>query len=140
MSVRIDLDELTEAFADASPALNYYVDRETGEVILVSDTLGFIEAGLQRIEMSKARARYLPVPVSGVNDLSEDLESFIDDLDDETTGATMEELLDEPDLGKSLATYLAKNEEIASAWADHRHERFEARAKRWLTEQGFTTS
>lgn len=140
MSVRVDLDELTEAFADASPKLNYYVDRETGEVVLVSDTLGFIEAGLQRVEMGKSPGRYLPVPVAGLNQFTEDLESFIDELDDEATQESLEELLDAPDPIKSLASYLTDHEEIATAWANYRHACFRDRAKRWLIEQGFTTS
>ena len=41
----VDLEELTDAFEDASAELNYFVDLETGDVILVSETLGFIEAG-----------------------------------------------------------------------------------------------
>ena len=140
MTVSVDIDALTEAFEDASPALNYYVDRETGEVILVSDTLGFIEAGLQREAMSESPGRYVPVPVAGLDELSEDLETLIDDLDDEATRDALDEVLDAPDPTKSLATLLAKNEEIAPAWANHRRERFRGRAMRWSIEQGFTTS
>lgn len=140
MRVRVDLAELTEAFADASPKLNYYVDRETGEVVLVSDTLGFIEAGLQRVEMGKSPGRYLPVPVAGLNQFTEDLESFIDELDDRSTQESLEELLEAPEPIKSLATYLGKHEEFAPSWANHRHACFRDRARHWLIEQGFQSS
>jgi hypothetical protein len=140
MTVRVVLDELIEAFADASPALSYFVDRETGEVILVSDTLGFIEAGLQRAEMSEAPGRYLPVPVSGLDEFVEDLEAFIDELDDKSAQEALEGTLDAPDPRKALDAYLAKHDSLTSLWTEHRNARFRTRAVTWLKESGFSSA
>lgn len=44
--IAVNLDDLVEAMEDASETLNYFVDRETGEVVLLPPTRsGFIEAG-----------------------------------------------------------------------------------------------
>ena len=98
--IAVNLDDLVEAMEDASETLNYFVDRETGEVVLVSDTLGFIEAGYQRIEMAKSRGRYVPVPIGAATSFSGDLESFIDGLSDEELAGQLEEALDALDPGK----------------------------------------
>ena len=140
MTARVDLDALTEAFEDATAELSYFVDRETGEVILVSDTLGFIEAGLQRAEMAEAPGRYLDVPVSGLDEFIADLEAFIDGLEDEGVQEALEETLDAADPEKALDTYLAKHEEIAPLWIEHRKRGFRTRAREWLTENGFSPS
>lgn len=136
MTVVVDLDALMDAFADASPALDYFVDRETGEVILVSETLGFIEAGLQRAQIAEDPGRYLKIPVSGLDELIADLDLYIDDLDDETTRERLDALLDAPDPAAALTVYLARHGDIAGAWAAHRRDRMRDRALRWLRENG----
>jgi hypothetical protein len=49
----VDLDNLTDAFEDASPVMPYFLDRATGEILLVADALGFIDAERQRLAMKK---------------------------------------------------------------------------------------
>lgn len=137
MTIKVDLAELTEAFEDATPALNYYVDRVTGEVILVSETLGFIESRMQREEMALQPGRHLAVPTSGAGDLIDDLESFIDQLDDQSAQAALEDALESADVAAALPRALAKRDEVARMWSDHRRARFRARAAAWLTEHGF---
>jgi hypothetical protein len=137
MTIAVDLDALIEAFEDASPALNYYVDRETGEVILVSETLGFIEAGQQRAEMAEQPGRYIAIPAAGTTELTDDLESFIDSIEDETVQAALEDALDAPDVAAGLTKALAKREAVAEAWSRYRHDRFRDRALRWLEANGF---
>jgi hypothetical protein len=138
VTAQVDLDALTEAFEDATAELSYFVDRETGEVTLVSDTLGFIEAGLQRAEMAEAPGRYVSVPVSGLDELTEDLEAFIDGLADESIQEALEATLDAPDPRKALDAYLAKHEDLAPEWQRHQRARFQARAGKWLKENGFS--
>ena len=42
----INLDDLADAFEDASPVMPYFLDRDTGDILLVADALGFIDAEL----------------------------------------------------------------------------------------------
>lgn len=140
MSVDVDLDALAEAFADASSVLEYYVDRESGEVILVSESLGFIEAGEQRFEMSLRPQRYARVPGATEADLIDDLESFLEGVSAADLAGRLEAVLDEHDVPKALDKVLAKRVDIATAFAAHRSIRFRARAARWLGEQGLRSS
>jgi hypothetical protein len=139
VTASVDLDELAEAFADASRELEYSVDRETGEVILVSETLGFIEAGEQRFEMSLQPGRYLRLPVATVDDFVADLESFVDGMTDQRLATRLEEALEESDPARAVRHTLAKHEDIANAFAAYRAIRFRRRAARWAEEHALTT-
>ncbi len=136
--IAVNLDDLVEAMEDASETLNYFVDRETGEVVLVSDTLGFIEAGYQRIEMAKSRGRYEPVPIGATTNFSSDLEAFIDGLSDEELAEQLEEALDALDPGKRVAAILGEHDEFSSAWTKFRSERSKERALAWLATIGMS--
>jgi hypothetical protein len=129
----VDLDDLTLAFEDASPTLSYFVDRETGEVILVSDTLGFIEAAHQRAAMAEAPGRYVPVPVSTLDDFIEDVEAFIDEIDDEQLQIDLDDALGAVDVRKRIAAVLARDEGVEAAWKRFRQERFRERAAAWIS-------
>jgi len=133
VNVPVDLDELILAFEDASPVLEYFLDRETGEVILVSDTLGFIEAGHQRIAMARAPNRYLPLPVSTLDDFIDDVEAFIAEVDDEQRRFDLDAALDAVDVRKQVAAVFAKDEEIEAAWQRFRRDRFRERAAAWIS-------
>lgn len=136
MTVVVNLEDLVDAMEDASESLNYFVDRETGDVVLVSDTLGFIEAGYQRIEMAKARGRYEPVPVAASSNFSGDLEVFIDKLSDEALAESLEEALDELDAKKAVEVILADRPEVFSEWMIFRADRAKERAVAWLGNRG----
>ena len=134
--IMVDLDDLVEAMEDASESLNYFVDRETGEVVLVSDTLGFIEAGYQRIEMAKSRGRYEPVPISAVTDFSGDIEAYVDGLADDVLAEQLEEALDALDPQKRVDSVLEELGGNASNWSEFRKKRARARAINWLEIHG----
>jgi hypothetical protein len=140
MSVSVDLGVLIEAFEDATPELRYFVDRETGEVILVSDTLGFIEAGHQRAAMAESPGRYLAVPVAGLDEFTADLEAFIDQLDDKAARDALDETLDAPNPVQAVDAFMAKHDELTPTWRTHRATNVRARANEWLKENGFSKS
>jgi hypothetical protein len=132
--VKVDLELLIEAFEDASAGLNYYVDLETGDVMLVSDTLGFIEAGQQRFEMELTPGRYLAVPEKQSIDFDDDLEAFLERLDDDELARTLEHALDALNPSKSIDAILSQHEEIAADWKRFQRVRVRERAMDWLNE------
>lgn len=130
--MNVDLDELTGAFEDASPVLNYFVDLHTGEIVLVSETLGFIEAGQQRFEMNLSPGRFLAVPVEGATVYEDDLEAFLDRVDDDALVNDLENALDDPDPAKRIDAILSQHEEIAADWKRFRRARIRERALEWM--------
>lgn len=139
MSVAVDLDALAEAFEDASPALEYYVDRFTGEVILVSETLGFIEAGHQRAAMAAEPDRFLAVPAQSPAERVEELEAFADEADDRLAEQA-EAALDSGDPLGRFGKLLAAHDDLAVEWRGFRSRQVRERAAAWAKAQGFTGS
>lgn len=138
--MNVDLDDLTDAFADASPALNYFVDLETGEVLLVSETLGFIEAGQQRFEMELSPGRFLEVPVERALLYEDDLMLFLERVADAQLAGSLEGALERADPADRVAALLAPHAEIAAAWTAFRHAQVRGRATAWLEEHRLTGS
>jgi hypothetical protein len=80
--LKIDLSELELAFDNASWEAEYYLDVETGEIILIGSMIGQQEAVTQQIEDVTNRARYLQVPHANSRDGFQDMERFIDTVQD----------------------------------------------------------
>jgi hypothetical protein len=138
--VTVDLDDLTEAFMDASLALNYFVDLQTGDVILVSETLGFIEAGQQRFEMELSPGRYLAVPVERALCYEDDLMLFLERVTDRELAEALERALERADPPQRVDALLAPYPAIAGAWAAFRRAQVRQRAVDWAALQGLTGS
>ena len=90
----VDLDDLAEAFADASAVMPYFLDRRTGEVILVSDALGFIDAERQRLAMREEPRRYVAIPVAGSGWWLALMDAYLETVADERLAARLERGLD----------------------------------------------
>jgi hypothetical protein len=136
VSVTVDLDALAEAFEDASVSLEYYVDCVTGEVILVSETLGFIEAGHQRAAMAEQPNRYFAVPIQSPAERIEELEAFADAADD-AMAEKIEAALDSGDPMGRFAKQLAAHDDLAVEWRAFRSRQARERAAQWAAENGF---
>ena len=90
-TVQVDLEELRFAMEDASFEHRYFLDTETGEVILVSELFDDDEAReqLRRIDEAE-RGRYLEVPRADSHEGYGDMQDFIASVRDEH----LQELLD----------------------------------------------
>jgi uncharacterized protein UPF0158 len=136
--VNVDLEQLADAFEDASAELNYFVDRETGDVVLVSETLGFIEAGQQRFEMDLTPGRYLSVPAASTFDFEDDMDAFLERVDDDDLAVALENALDDVNPSKRIEVLLGSHPEIAANWKRFRRERIQTRARKWVDEHGLS--
>jgi hypothetical protein len=126
----VDLDDLTDAFEDASPVMPYFLDRETGEILLVADALGFIDAERQRLDMKRERARYLPIPPLSFAWREDVMEAFLDQVDDERLAGQLEAALDLPEPGKTWNTIVGED----TRWLDFLRMHMRAHAEAWLNE------
>jgi uncharacterized protein UPF0158 len=82
--VQVDLDELCAAIDVASFEHRYFLDTETGEVILVSDMSDEDEVQQQLAKIDAAdRGRYLEVPRAESHEGYGDMEDFVATLRDE---------------------------------------------------------
>jgi Uncharacterised protein family (UPF0158) len=80
--LKIDLSQLEEAFENASWEAEYYLDRETGDIILISSMITTSSGITQQIQNMTDKNRYLPVPHATPRDGFRDMERFAETIRD----------------------------------------------------------
>jgi hypothetical protein len=135
--VRAELEELRSAMEDSSYEHRYFLDTETGEVILVSEFFNEDEARQQIAEIDKAESgRYLEVPRAESRDGYADMQDFIETVDDEH----VQELLDVAIQGRGafrrFKDVLARHPAEQQRWSEFQAARLDGRVREWLAEEG----
>ena len=136
-TVRVDLDELRFAIEDASYGHRYFLDTETGELILVSELFDGEEAQRQLAEIDEAEpGRYLQVARADSREGYDDMQDFIATVSDEH----LQELLNVAIRGRGafrrFKDVLARHPGEQERWFDFQAARLDARAREWLAEEG----
>jgi hypothetical protein len=80
--LKIDLSELELAFENASWEAEYYLDRETGEIILIGSMITTSSGVTQQIQNVTDKDRYLQVPHAVPRDGFRDMERFVETVKD----------------------------------------------------------
>ena len=96
--LRIDLAALEDAFENASWEAEYYLDRETGDIILISSMITTSTGITQQIQNVSDTERYLRIPHAVPRDGFRDMERFIETVQD----AALRQLLNIAVNGKSV--------------------------------------
>jgi len=135
--VRVDLQELRFAMEDASYEHRYFLDTETGELILVSELFDDEEAERQLTEIDEAEpGRYLQVPRADSREGYDDMQAFIDTLSDEH----LQELLNVAIQGRGafrrFKDVLARHPAEQQRWFDLQAAPLDTRAREWLAKEG----
>jgi len=135
--VRVDLEELRFAMEDAAYEHRYFLDTETGDVILASEMFDDEEAQRQLAEIDAAEpGRYLQVPRADSREGYDDMQDFIDTI----SGEHLQELLNVAIQGRGafrrFKDVLARHPAEQQRWFDFQGARLDARAREWLAEEG----
>ena len=135
--VRVDLEELRFAMEDASYEHRYFLDTETGDVILASEMFDDEETQRQLTEIDEAEpGRYLEVRRADSREGYDDMQDFIDTVSDEH----LQELLNVAIQGRGafrrFKDVLARHPAEQQRWFDFQAARLAARAGEWLAEEG----
>ena len=131
--VAVDLEELAFAFDDGSPEHEYFLDLATGEVLLVSDNLGYIEARQERERIEEESDRFLSIPQFGSSAESADMESFVETVEDERLLALLEGALDGNGAFRRFRDVLNRYPVERDRWYAFKDERLKTRIREWLT-------
>ncbi len=135
--VRVDLEELRFAMEDASYEHRYFLDTETGDVILASEMFDDEETQRQLTEIDDAEpGRYLQVLRADSREGYDDMQDFIDTVSDEH----LQELLNVAIQGRGafrrFKDVLARDPAEQQRWFEFQAARLDARAREWLAEEG----
>ena len=102
----LNFDELAYAFDDPTSGSSYYLDLETGSIILVRPDLE--DVGTLRGDIEMEPDRYLFVPGPQTNQFQLDVEDFAFRLTDEKLKSMVELVLSAPNKHASLRAVLQK--------------------------------
>jgi Uncharacterised protein family (UPF0158) len=136
-TVRVDFEELRFAMEDASYKHQYFLDTETGEVILISEYDDNAESSqrLQAIDEAEA-GRYLEVPHAESSDGYEDMQEFIDTVIDKPLRQLLEVAIQGKGAFRRFKDVLARDPAEQQRWFAFQTERADARVREWLADEG----
>lgn len=131
--IRVDWDELEEAFVDRSSDHRYYLDRETGAVHFFSAYLDNDEESEDERALT-AGERYVLIPYERRGVPREDLVAFVSSLSPPRERRVLEAALSEPEGQKRFQEKLSVLPTAKHEWEGFIESRLETRIKRWLEE------
>jgi hypothetical protein len=133
--IRLDWEELEEAFADTSSDHRYYLDRETGAVHFFSAYLDN-DAEEEDERALTSENRYVLIPLSlrlvPVSELTE----FVRALGPTKDRSVLESYLSSPEAQLRFEEAIAEMPEAKGEWLRFVRERLDARIKSWLDDVG----
>lgn len=127
----LDFEYLVFAWEDNSHDSAYYLDSETGSVVLVQADLDDVDEIREDIEMHPNRFLYVPKPDN--ERLLLDLSDFIFTVSDESIKKQLQTAYEGSNQFRSCTDILNKHPEEMQRWKKWRHEAARERAKKWLT-------
>lgn len=134
-TVPVDLEELAFAFDDGSPEHEYFLDLETGEVILVSENLGLIEARQERERIEDGLDRFLRIPQPGSSAGYQDMDEFVETVEDDRLLELLDVALDGKGAFRRFRDVLDRYPAERDRWYAFKDERLKTRIRDWLTEE-----
>jgi hypothetical protein len=131
--IRVDWEELEEAFADSSAEHRYYLDRETGAVHFFSSYLDNEDEEEDERAIT-AENRYVLIPQAQRLVPFHELREFISTIEREAERRALESTLRAPEGYRRFEDAIAGFPLAESAWRRFFHERLYSRIKNWLTD------
>lgn len=136
-TVRVDFEELRFAMEDASYEHQYFLDTETGEVILISE-YDDDEESTQRLEaIDEAEpGRYPQVPRAESSDGYQDMREFIDTVGDKQFQQLLEVAIHGKGAFRRFKNVLARDPAEQHRWFAFQMERMDTPVREWLADEG----
>ncbi len=135
--VPIDLDEVSTALDDGSWEHTYFLDTQTGEVLLVSEQWDPDGAQQQLAAVEQAPPeRYRELPRAASRQGYRDMEAFIATVADERVQEVLGVAIQGRGAFRRFKDVLARSPAEQVRWFAFRANRLEARARAWLAEEG----
>lgn len=134
--LKIDLDELCFAMEDSSYEDNYYLDRKTGEILLISEYMDDEEIEKLRDKIDENPDRYERVPKAEPYEGYQDMEDFIATVEDKHLAELLEVAIDGKGAFRRFKDVLVRYPEERERWFRFKDERMEEKASEWLNDIG----
>lgn len=130
----IDLAELSYAFEDPSSDSHYYLDLETGSLVLIRPDLDDLSELREEVETEHERYLYVPKPAE--NQIELDLMDFLHTVSEPKLKELLPVALEARDKFSACQALLGKFAGQLDKWKEWRKQGARQRALRWLEAQG----
>jgi hypothetical protein len=135
--VRADLEGLRDAMEDSASDHRYFLDTETGEVILFSEFYDAEEAARQIAKIDAAESgRYLEVSRTGSRDGYADMQDFIDSVEDKHVQELLHGAIQGRGAFRRFKNVLARQPAERQRWFEFQAARLDVRVREWLADEG----
>ena len=135
-SLKMDLAELCYALDDGSHEHTYFLDLDTGELLLISDYVDTEEAEGLRDRLDEDPDRYELVPKVISYEGYRDMEDFIATVEDKHLGELLEVAITGKGAFRRFKDVLAHYAEERERWFHFKDDRLMERALEWLEDIG----
>jgi hypothetical protein len=133
-ALNIDLDGLCSAMEDSSPEHNYYLDLNTGEILLVSDYMDDEENRSLRRRIEEDPEHYERIQRVESYEGYQDMENFISTLEDEYLTELLERAINGKGAFRRFKDVLLRYPEERERWSRFKGEAMRQRAIEWLND------
>lgn len=132
--IRIDWGDLEMAFDSGDGTDNWYLDRQTGDVIWLSDDSGIeeLEEIRERIEADEEENRFIPIPSLSSHEGFRIMEDFAARQEDARVRDALFDALDRRRPFRSFKDALTAFPEVRERWFEYHEERLREEALSWL--------
>jgi len=131
--IRVDWEELLDAFKDSSDERRYYFDRETGAVHFFSSYLDNEEEEEDERAIT-GEDRYVPIPRVEPSLSTDELSQFVASLRDARERKALTTALRSPGGDQRFRDAVEVLPGARRAWRQFSHESLKSRIEQWLTE------
>ena len=135
MGSRTDFEALIQAFESQLDTIRHYYDRDTGDVVVVSE-----EFGEGPEEADQEPGRFLLVPTFTTNDRFQIMEDFVESLPNEALVEELNQALIGKGAFQRFEEALQRYPNRREQWRRFRADKVMARARAWLRENGIEPS
>ena len=137
--LKLDMDELCLAMEDASYEHGYYLDIETGEILLLSENMGEdVDSLKERIEDDPDR--YEQIPKAESYEGYHDMQDFIATVSDEHIAEVLDTAIQGKGAFRRFKDALLRFPGERERWFEFKKESMQSRASKWLSDIGVTLS
>jgi len=132
--MKVDIDELAAALEDQNAEISRYLDKETGEVVLVFDDFGLSDSENVDQEARNNPDRYVFIEPMDSSTGYRIMEDFVLELPDGPAKELLERALAWKKPFSNFKNALRELPELKEAWFKHHDARMRAEALEWLAD------
>ena len=134
--LKIDFEGLCSAMEDSSEEHNYYLDLETGEILLISDYMNDEEIKKLRDKIDENFDRYEQLPKAESYETHDDMEDFVATVKDEHLVALLYTAVNSKGAFRQFKDVFERYPEERERWFHFKDDKLKQRALEWLVNIG----